>query len=774
MFLSLFLLAGGILSAQQTADIPRILSYQGLLASHDGNPLPDGEYPITITLYGDERGGNGLWQDTYIVPVRGGVFNIYLGSGKNPLPAPSQMDRPFWIGTRVGEAEEMRPLTQLSASPYAINVADNAITTNKLAAGAVTADKVTMEYLAGVTLNGEKIMGNGRILNIQAGKDINIHYDDVTGSLVIGAASEERAGNEKDGDRALQGTAQDAWTMRGNGITVPGGGAVGPAIGDYIGTNNNVDFNLHVDNTRIMSYQRKAPGATPSIVGGYHLNDVSNVASIGNTIAGGGGVGGPNIIDGNWYNTISGGFRSRIMHMNSSYGTVSGGDANEVGTAANAVAYGTIAGGQGNQVTANYGAISGGGTNRILHPSSIYGALGGGLNNEIATPTTPAAYGTIAGGQGNRVAANYGMVAGGLNNVVQGTAGALAGGEGNRILHASSIYGALGGGRSNEIGTTTTSAAYGTVAGGQNNRVTANYGMIGGGTSNSVQGVAGAITGGEGNSVSTFWGSVGGGRSNAVNSSYGTIAGGLSNSVQSTASTIGGGEANYIKSDNSTISGGVGNFIDQSYGAIGGGAGNQIVGSGIAAAIPGGESLIAQSYGQTVLGVLNIPKGNMAPGGSPNDEPILIIGNGIQGRHSNAFEVSYNGHSTVFHNTQGKTPVITGSTYTDNVIYAWGSVDRNGTSICDFGVKTIFPLGGGVYRVVLSVVDPDGNHITLDKCSSVTAMIHNEQPPAGGWNGICGFISTSMISNNEFEVYTADQHCNRTDLPFMFKVTSRP
>jgi hypothetical protein len=197
------------------------------------------------------------------------------------------------------------------------------------------------------------------------------------------------------------------------------------------------------------------------------------------------------------------------------------------------------------------------------------------------------------------------------------------------------------------------------------------------------------------------------------------------------------------------------------------------VGNGLAAAIPGGDNLTAQSYGQSVVGVLNIPRGNMIPSGTPNDDPVFIVGNGIQGTPSNAFEVSYNGHSTVFQNTGGAVPVVHGATYTDNIIYAWGNVDQDGNPICEFRVEKIAPLGPGWYQVLMHIIDSDGNDVPLN-CGSVTATIGSKNKPGNGWSDVCRHIGVSQIENSVFDVYISDRECNPVDEFFNFKVTGRP
>lgn len=732
----IILLAGGMLSAQQTIRRPDVISYQGMITSSDGSPVADGEYPVTVTLYGDEGGNLEVWQDTYMTAIRGGVFSLYLGSGSIALPAPSQMDRSLWIGIRIAGGDEMRPLTRLSSSPYAINVPDNAITTSKLADGAVTADKVDLDYISGVSVNGKKIEIDGRVLNIKGSNGIDVQYDDMTQSIVIGTPASRQ--EDKKGDRELQTAPFDAWRAQGDKVDVLNGTTTAATSTDWIGTSAFADFNMRVNNARFMSYQPRVAGRTANVVGGYSGNSVGPNA-VGNVIAGGGEPGAVNAITGDGFNVISGGLTNSILNTGSFGSVIAGGQNNQIGTAAILVHYGTISGGFQNRLT---------------------GILG-----------------TIAGGRSNSVSVEYGSVGGGIGNIINGWIGTIAGGDGNEA-HATKA--AIGGGYRNKI---FSNGNHATIAGGFTNNIYGEYGVIGGGLTNIILNTGsfgGTIAGGQNNQIGTAaisanYGSIGGGLLNQVTATYGTIAGGRSSTVSAVHGSVGGGIGNIIGSAAplGTIAGGDGNQVHTANAAIGGGYHNQIVGNGYAAAIPGGENLVAQSYGQTVVGVFNIPSGNISPGSFPNDEPIFIVGNGIQNFQSNAFEVSYNGHSTVFHNTFGATPVILGSTYTDNVIYAWGSIDPSGNPICrSFGVVNVQHINRGWYEITMDIVDPSGHPMPIN-CGSVTATIASQNGPGGGWfsNAI---ISVSQIVNNVFDVYILDPSGNPVDEAFMFKVTGRP
>src|SRR5437764_768541 len=142
-------------SAQQTGpttDVPRTLSYQGMIT--DGlNSVTSGLHKIVVTFYSDAIGASPIWNATYSTNVTNGVFNLLLGDvGTQPLPEPAAMNRPIWVGVSVDANKEMRPLSQLSASAYALNVPDKSTTANKLAPGAVTPDKMNADYIASISV----------------------------------------------------------------------------------------------------------------------------------------------------------------------------------------------------------------------------------------------------------------------------------------------------------------------------------------------------------------------------------------------------------------------------------------------------------------------------------------------------------------------------------------------------------------------------------------------------------------------------------------------
>src|SRR5258706_15998106 len=67
-------------AAQAVGDIPRVISYQGLIRGNDYQPINDGKHRLVVTLYTDENGTTPLWSDSYEIVTDQGIFNVLLGS----------------------------------------------------------------------------------------------------------------------------------------------------------------------------------------------------------------------------------------------------------------------------------------------------------------------------------------------------------------------------------------------------------------------------------------------------------------------------------------------------------------------------------------------------------------------------------------------------------------------------------------------------------------------------------------------------------------------
>jgi len=61
------------------SEIPRVINYQGMLLGSNEQPVPEGHYKITFSLY--DEPGNLLWSETHNnVFIAGGMFQVALGT----------------------------------------------------------------------------------------------------------------------------------------------------------------------------------------------------------------------------------------------------------------------------------------------------------------------------------------------------------------------------------------------------------------------------------------------------------------------------------------------------------------------------------------------------------------------------------------------------------------------------------------------------------------------------------------------------------------------
>lgn len=330
---------------------PRLLSYQGVIRSSGVDVV--GNHSLVVTLYGDASGTIKLWQGTLNTPIdSSGVFNCLLGTSDNPLPSAAVMDQPLWLGVAVDTGAELHPLSPMTASPYALNVADQSIsanklidrvittnkladtsvttpkiadgsvTTSKIADSSITPEKMNLNYVSSINVNSIPVTGNGGFLNLTGGNGINLSWDAKTSSISIAGTKEISGGG------GMQTLSVDSTVGFYFGGSVPGphanatnvvlhgepsGGAHGPTWGPV---------NLTMDvGTSILPLANGGTNNIPqwgTIAAG--INSATNLISV---VAGGS----EGIAD-NYAATVGGGF------YNNAYGddgVVSGGEANQVG-----------------------------------------------------------------------------------------------------------------------------------------------------------------------------------------------------------------------------------------------------------------------------------------------------------------------------------------------------------------------------------------------------------------------------------------------------------
>ena len=164
----IFYLVTAVLLTSVTAfaQVPRTLSYQGILTDASGNLLPDGNKNLTISLYADASGGSALFTETQSVSVVKGRYMMIIGS-LTPIPPNLSFSNSYFLGVSVDGSAELAPRTPLTSSPYALHAAiADGVSSNVV--GVVT----TLNNLSGsLTLQGgggTSITANGHTLTISS------------------------------------------------------------------------------------------------------------------------------------------------------------------------------------------------------------------------------------------------------------------------------------------------------------------------------------------------------------------------------------------------------------------------------------------------------------------------------------------------------------------------------------------------------------------------------------------------------------------------------
>lgn len=104
--------------APRALAVPHWLTQQGRLFE-DGSPVTAEELKFTFALYSDSNGDDEVWSEVQELTIDEGYYSTRLGSVE--ALTPDLFDGgTLYLGVRVGQDEEMRPLQPLSSVPYAL------------------------------------------------------------------------------------------------------------------------------------------------------------------------------------------------------------------------------------------------------------------------------------------------------------------------------------------------------------------------------------------------------------------------------------------------------------------------------------------------------------------------------------------------------------------------------------------------------------------------------------------------------------------------------
>ncbi|MGH8004933.1 MAG: hypothetical protein ACRECJ_09455, partial [Limisphaerales bacterium] len=133
--------------------VPKLINFQGILKDGSGNPVANGSYSTTLTIYDAPTSGTALWFETQSVTTTDGLFTVLLGS-TNPVPDSVFKGADRYLGVAVSSDPEMTPRQKLVsvAYGYRVNSVDGAsggTITSKVSIGPGHTNTGTDAFIAG-------------------------------------------------------------------------------------------------------------------------------------------------------------------------------------------------------------------------------------------------------------------------------------------------------------------------------------------------------------------------------------------------------------------------------------------------------------------------------------------------------------------------------------------------------------------------------------------------------------------------------------------------
>jgi len=155
------------------AGVPQIINYQGRLTDAGGNPVTDGDYQLSFSIYYTETGPSfPAWSSgQQTITITSGLFTYQLGSNTSLPPSLFEADTSLFLGITVESDPEITPRTRLASvgfayqaalsdtSDHARTIADDAVTTGKITDATILGDDIADNGAA----NGQVLKWNGTI-----------------------------------------------------------------------------------------------------------------------------------------------------------------------------------------------------------------------------------------------------------------------------------------------------------------------------------------------------------------------------------------------------------------------------------------------------------------------------------------------------------------------------------------------------------------------------------------------------------------------------------
>lgn len=180
VFVAILFGAAAVLPAW--SQIPRTLSYQGVLTDSLGVPKPDGTYSITFRLYDGASGGTALWTEQKTLQVKRGLFSTILGD-QVVFGSSLTFSTQYWLSIQVASEPELSPRVPLTpvanslrsvradTASYAMAAPAQAFVDSARVAGTVPNNSITGAKVADGSLTAADIATNQIVTSVNGVRD---------------------------------------------------------------------------------------------------------------------------------------------------------------------------------------------------------------------------------------------------------------------------------------------------------------------------------------------------------------------------------------------------------------------------------------------------------------------------------------------------------------------------------------------------------------------------------------------------------------------------
>jgi len=229
-------------SASVASVVSPLLQYQGRLSDPStGEPVEDGDYTMSFSLYASQTGGAPLWTEEKSVSVQGGLFSTALGD-TTALDLGLFNGRALWLGIAVEGDPEATPRQPVLPVAYAMSLVPGAqISTTSTTPALTLTNNGTGDALAvqgSTTADGALSVSSGISGNSQFTSDDGIVGFGGEGDWDAGVVGYGQSGSHGMGVVGWgQATSGESYGVWGSSVAPQGAGVYGETSDDTGGFN---------------------------------------------------------------------------------------------------------------------------------------------------------------------------------------------------------------------------------------------------------------------------------------------------------------------------------------------------------------------------------------------------------------------------------------------------------------------------------------------------------------------------------------------------------